>query len=252
MNTPSQRDMDEIFVIKNALRFSPQEQSISSITGDSCVKLTNIVSKLLHYLCVNSQVVNRYDDVMKFVWGERYIKTSYGSMYQALLVLRKALREVAVNDEIEIDSVRKEGIRLNAVVVRLPQSSEDRNSCNMSNNGKSSIRRRNLIYTLVTILAFLFLILFLTYKDSSVFSHYTSEIRGLGNCKVRFNSDALDSSLHKKILIEHKDLCISNATLYITAYNNIHRISIIQCRNGFFSTKEVGNCIVNTFPLNMR
>ncbi|ENZ7683297.1 winged helix-turn-helix domain-containing protein [Klebsiella aerogenes] len=252
MNTPSQMDMDDIFVIKNAIKFSPQEQSISSITGDSCVKLTNIVSKLLHYLCVNSQVVNRYDDVMKFVWGERYIKTSYGSMYQALLVLRKSLREVAVDDKIEIDSVRKEGVRLNAVVVRLPQSSEDGNPCNMSNNGKSSIRRRYFIYTFITILALFFLILFLKFKDSSVFSHYTSETRAFGGCKVRFNSDALDSSLHNKILIEHKDLCIPDSTLYITAYNNIHRISIIQCRNGFFSTKEVGNCIVNTFPLNMR
>ncbi|MDK6932421.1 hypothetical protein QP353_23770 [Klebsiella aerogenes] len=242
------QDTNEIFLIKNVVEFDPSNQLISSSSGDIKIKLTNIVSKMLHYLCVNNKTVNKYGDVMQFVWGERHTQTNYGSLYQALLVLRKSLNEISANDKIEINSIRKEGILLNAEVKKLIKVNSEHIYIKSRKIKTFNIYKITPFFNFIIIIFIsIMLIFFFSLRNHGVFNNYTNEIPSLGKCKMWFNSDAIDSSQHIKFIKKHIELCVPESNLYITAYKNINKISVVQCSNNYLDVKKIGNCTVKIF-----
>lgn len=247
-----QEDTNEIFLINSIIEFDPGNQFISSTSGDIKIKLTNIVSKMLHYLCINNKVVNKHDHVMQFVWGERHTQTSYASLYQAILVLRKSLNEVSINDKIEINSIRKEGIRLNAEVEKLIKINNNHFGIKSRNKSTSNITKAKIIFSLIGIIVFLLALTFfsiLRNHSHGVFSNYTYQAPISGKCEMWFNSDAIDSLRHINFIKKHKELCMPESILYITAYKNANKVSVVQCLNNHLDLKNIGNCTVKTFYL---
>lgn len=250
MKTLTDTEEKEFFIINNELNFDPIERVILSSSNGMRVHLTNIVSKMLCYFCRNSQTLINYDDIMQFVWGEKYRQVSYGSMYQALLVLRKSLKKIATSD-IEIKSIRKAGIIFYAVVEKKNNLYDSVN--NICINSKSVSKKLKKLLARLTLpfsIFFLFINIYLNSDiglKNSVFENYTPGVKYLGQCNVRFNSNASDSDKHLRFLDKYKNLCVSGGVLFITANENTSYVSVVQCKNKYFDNKNLGNCGVFLF-----
>ena len=250
MKTLTNTEETELFIINNELIFDPIERVILSSSNGMRVHLTNIVSKMLCYFCRNSKTLINYDEIMEFVWGEKYRQVSYGSMHQALLVLRKSLKKISSSD-IEIKSIRKAGVIFNAVVEKKKNIHDSVN--NISTNKKSVNKNtKKLLARLVLPFSIFFLFISILLNSDiglkdSVFENYTPGVKYLGQCNVRFNSNATDSDKHLRFLYKYKNLCVPGSVLFITANENTSYVSIVQCKNKYFDNKSLGNCGVSLF-----
>lgn len=236
---------EDAFLINNELLFLPSERRISSIVNEETEQLTNQVSKLLCYLCMNSRMLIKYNDIMQFVWGERYRFISYGSVYQALLSLRKALKNIAISP-VEIKSIRKEGIIFNATVKKQQQEPliQDTSIIAERNAMTEPLYSSQMFYFTVAIITMITIttLSVLYNRGRGAFDNYTVKDNTGGECNIRLNSDAVDSRRHINFLEKHQYLCTPDTTLYITAYENNHTLSVIQCRNNYLVKSKMGNC----------
>ncbi|MCT4716320.1 winged helix-turn-helix domain-containing protein [Enterobacteriaceae bacterium H18W14] len=245
----------EWFLINDQVCFYPDEQIVCSLQGNKKIPLTRIVNKMLYYFCKNCRHIIKYDEMMLFIWGEKHRQIRYGSLYQALLVLRKSLEELNISSAL-IKTVRKKGLIFDCVVVE--QKSDPKSTDNVSASETSAqssepltnkpIARRPLFYLGLILLTALFSALFYYHSTRSVFDNYTVGERLSGGCMVHYNSDAHDANHHKKFMNSHSELCKPGAMLYITTYITTNAVSVVQCDNAWLREKHIGNCLVHYFP----
>ncbi|EQA1694818.1 winged helix-turn-helix domain-containing protein [Enterobacter hormaechei] len=239
-------EVEEFYMINEGLMFIPSVRTIHQVATGRRVQLTNIVNKMFYYLCQNNGKVISYDEIMQFVWGERHRQISYGSLYQALLTLRKSLKEVNVDGD-SIKSIRKKGMIFNAVVEKKIQKTPS-----SSNKIRHLAYTSRIFFSLIALLMIILILcsgLYFIYNGDEVkiFNNYFTAKNTPGGCKVKFNSDAANSRKHNSFLHDHIYLCVPDTVMYITAYENISNISVVQCQDNYLDTKKMGNCRVYIF-----
>jgi DNA-binding winged helix-turn-helix (wHTH) protein len=245
----------EWFLINDQICFYPQEQMLCSTDGNKKITLTRIVNKMLYYFCTHEKVLISYEEIMCFIWEERHKTIGYGSLYQALLVLRKSFLELEPDCRF-IKTIRKSGIIFDCEIV------ENSNSVGVLGElaekatvvadvncfSKAALQKKKIIISMLLMVVVIAAAAAYFYsRFEGVFDLYTPAKLLAKGCSVRYNSDAYDTSQYNQFIEQYQDLCIPNSILYVTTYFSREDVSVVRCRNFYLHQKNIGNCTVFYF-----
>jgi DNA-binding winged helix-turn-helix (wHTH) protein len=245
----------EWFLINDQICFYPEEQMLCSADGNKKITLTRIVNKMLHYFCTHEKVLISYEEIMCFIWEERHKTIGYGSLYQALLVLRKSFLELEPDCRF-IKTIRKSGIIFDCEIVENSNSVDVVGElagkttvvANVNCFSKAALEKKKIIISLLLMMVVIAAATTYCYsRFEGVFDLYTPAKPLANGCSVRYNPDAYDISQHDRFIEHHQDLCIPNSILYVTTYVSREDVSVVRCRNVYLYEKNIGNCTVFYF-----
>lgn len=262
--------MDDHFLINDEVEFNYTARSLRNLQTGKEVILTQIVCNLLLCLCQHNDEVVQYSSLMEEVWGERHKNVQYGTVYQTVLLLRKAIRKLELQSKL-IKTIPRKGIMLSC---RLHSECSPRNTDNddikEGENGKEyadvpliqenrtfpwikTLIRDDRFVLLMSMIFFIVSSMLYIFKNNPMpetdfFSGFQEAGTLKNDCAYSFNSDTHDYSQHKQFIRDHASLCLPNTHLFISTEVNNPMLSAIRCNIDLTSRKKFKNCVSIYFP----
>ena len=135
--------MPDIYYINEQIEFNVQTSIVRLSDTDKQITLTPLCARILQILCANANATLSHKEIMTYVWREKYQELQYGTYYQTLLLLRKALKTVGGTDDL-IKTVHRKGLVLNgSVETSARQHISAEHSDNKDNSNNSSNEHKN-------------------------------------------------------------------------------------------------------------
>lgn len=261
------------YIINEAIVFDSVLGTIcSKINADKIVHINTPTSRCFNLLIEKQGNVVPQRDILNYVWKEYGLEVSTNNFYQNISQLRKAIKEVGIEEDIII-TIPKQGVLIPARV-SIQRHSEDYHQNNQAENvdsdiipgfiektektatkSNTSLLFRSLIITKqgrlksISIILLIFSLYYFNLNKKDYSGRYLFYENNKNNCSLYFNSDVNNYTIHKEFIRNlnidcdlKKDPSKYN-NLYVTAYSGSKRISIFQCKYPMKENKLQNICI---------
>lgn len=211
------------YIIDNLIKFIPEKRLLININTGAQVKLYVPASNMFLNLICNPSKDFTYGELISLAWKRDNNSVSISTVHQNILNIRRALRQLGLENNIII-SIPKEGFRLcNTVVLR--------------DNKKTTphtFKKNKEVYS-VCFCLFISALLLIVVKSTqySLFAfeqHYIDTGKTAGDCKVYVNSDAPALNISEAVIKNIHIDCNKKTDAYVTYYQK-DNYSIFLCKN---------------------
>lgn len=249
--------MIKIFLINERVAFYPQENLLTNVQDSETSQAINEpCARCLEILLDNHGQIVSHDDLYQVAWPDAYKTTSPNTLYQNILLARKALKEVSGSDEDFIITIPRKGFSFNETIPVTVQNEIPVISVNPNQGEGATVTKEESIYSpdnkfsirrffsknirLFTFSAFLLSLIFFAqaFYQHQQFTRndFTSDyyfLKKSGECRIYLNNrslrlkETIDTNLETKPMLTAE--CRFLPEVYITAYYPPERIFFLSC-----------------------
>lgn len=247
--------MKKTYLIDGRVVFHSGQNELASLVHPDLLEILNEpCARCLEALLDAEGNIVRQAELYKAGWGEAYKDVAPNTLYQNILLARKAFRRIAESDDDFIITVPRQGFRFNEtmmVSVRVsPENAvsvQDKKMPESKSGGSKSIMLRDVIPTLLSrlsipvttafiLLALMVLIVASLKYGTTYHGDFTAEYNYAGEqkgCQVYLNKRQTLSAIKiEQLLILWPDItanCNRLPQRYITPYRNQHSVFYLSC-----------------------
>lgn len=248
--------MSQCFLLGETVLFIPGRNLLMAAEDESTqLALSNPASQCLLLLIQHhGQVVER-EHIFQQVWLNNGSQVTNNNFYQNISLLRRAFKELGLNDELII-TVPKVGVRLSieldvihhdAVSARLDALVESITPAAPVQHHRRARRVWPVwpVFTGATLVGLLglFGLWHSQFEPSMQRFVLLSEI---GECHIYGNPDVVDFSRHQQFIQQHPLDCQYYPWAYLTLSPNVQRTSVLRCRQQYSPWRN-NQCIMSYY-----
>ncbi|MDM8041021.1 winged helix-turn-helix domain-containing protein [Klebsiella quasipneumoniae] len=245
--------MDKTFLIDGRLVFQCRQNTLTSLDRPDLTEILNEpCARCLEALLTAQGKLVSQEELYKSGWGEAYKDVSPNTLYQNILLARKAFRKVTDSNDDFIITVPRQGFRFNeALAVTIGDtpghstSAPDESPAELHNRSKENkliwrrvfphLRHANLVSALLIFFSVIIFIFSSLNYGTTHHNDFTAEYDYFGlhdGCDIYINKrgqPGLDNELLLKMLPGITSGCKSLPLRYVTPYRNHFSVFYLSC-----------------------
>lgn len=247
--------MSQSFLLGETILFVPGRNLLVAMEEElsTPVTLSNTASQCLFLLLQHhGQVVER-EVFFQQIWLNNGSQVTNNNFYQNISLLRRAFKELGLNDEFII-TVPKVGIRLSQElkveshdgVVANAEATVERATLSATPVQEKRMRRVWPLFAGIVLLGLLGCVLIWHSEFRPGLQRFVP-LSDSGECHIYGNPDVTDHDRHRQF-IQQKNLdCQHYPWVYLTLYPNVQqRVSALRCRQPYSTWRE-NQCIMSYY-----
>ncbi len=247
--------MEKIYSINGTIAFIPQRNVLILIANDKKSVSLNIPASrcLLLLIQQDGNTVPR-DTFFQEVWIKHGSQVTSNGFYQNISLLRRAFKELGVEEDIVV-TVPRVGVRLNAAltVTEAPSAAEEKTSVAESATAVPAVvatgsvpakkwlrPRRPLLWGFAVILSCLVggIVAWQAEFDSYLQTYSPINAKFSQQCHFFVNNDVVDHARHVSFIKRNNIECGEYSWIYLTLYPGQARVSVISCLQQFSQWRD--------------
>lgn len=247
--------MKKTYLIDGRVVFHSGQNELANLVHPDLSKILNEpCARCLEALLDAEGNIVRQAELYKAGWGEAYKDVAPNTLYQNILLARKAFRKIAESDDDFIITVPRQGFRFNetmTVTVRVSTDSAvsalDKKIPESNSDGSKTLMSREIVPTLLSrltipVTAVFILLALVTFSVASLrygtapYDDFTAEYNYAGaqkGCQVYLNKRQTLSAIKIEQLLRIWPGITANCSQvpqrYITPYRNQHSVFYLSC-----------------------
>lgn len=244
--------MDKSFIINEQIIFhSSQNLLVNLVDSEKTATLNEPCSRCLTALLEGQGEIVSQSQLYEAGWGDAYAETSPNTLYQNILLARKALKSVSESHDDFIITIPRKGFRFNeSLSVRvvdkqneLPLLQNEASATEGESCGEQksipilSLNRWAIPITILMLVAAITISVksIVDYKigDQTDFTHEFNFITQRNGCKIYINANtAISNTETSSLLSKWPEItagCLSLPVRYLTIYRDTMRVFFLSC-----------------------
>lgn len=234
--------MTQVYLLNGTVAFWPQKHKlVSQVEEGKTLALSNPASRCLDLLIRHHGEVILRDTFFQQVWINNGAQVTNNTFYQNISLLRRAFKEFGLNEE-WIVTVPKVGIKLESQLQidtceedePVPPAAELARSTPTTAEATKPPGLWGRVFAALVAAAVCAGVGFFTWRSTLDlrFQHYIL-LENLNGCHFFGNPDTVDYKKHQQFSRNFTQDCRTRPWVYLSAYNNFSRMSVLSCRNAF-------------------
>ncbi|MDG1644387.1 CadC family transcriptional regulator [Klebsiella huaxiensis] len=256
--------MEKIYTINGKINFIPQRSVLSLIADDTKNVSLNIpVSRCLMLLIQQHGATVARETFFQEVWIKHGSQVTSNGFYQNISLLRRAFKELGVDEEI-IVTVPRVGVRLEATLSVIESQPAESDAAPITESivepvaeevaaakfaEKKQLRlRRPALWGIAALLSCL-VVGIVTWQaefKSYLQNYLPINVKYSQQCHFFANNDVVEHKRHEQFINRKEFECEKYPWVYLTLYPGQARVSVISCRQQFSQWRD-NQCLTNYY-----